>query len=541
MAGVKISELPAATVPLAGTELLAVVQGGTTAKAAVSDAYSGPAGSSFIGFQQAGTGAVTRTAQSKMRDVVSVKDFGAVGDGVTNDQPAIARAIDSIATDGGVLEFENGKTYFVSQPIIIPYNANPSRYLRFEGNGAKLKGTLSTNIIETGLSTTSVGGVTNWNATPEAYLHGNVHISGLLFETYNVAVRFYNAVFNSSIVNNYFMAGKTAIQAKRSFYLTITQNTVRSGYAGKPDAETAVILEEFVNIIYFNDNHISCVAGVTPTGTGISITGGAYAFTLAECGIEGCKVGLRLAGENYPIDITGCYFEANEKSIVHTTGILTGTVSGNWLYDPITFESSGSPNFVFLRNTNYNNGTIASTLSTSTLKFLEDGKPISNTSITSNLARPAWQDISQMAKQLSRGSSRISFDPSTGFDAIGGASTLLYEDQLMPFNYFGIPFFANSPVPFCETSWDGAGNITINTRIRYITNYTGGIEFDLTVFSFSGTDYLAGRTRNNDAITRFDTPGLTVTMSDNGGYVRFVIGGVSTGSTPSAFGRVRVT
>lgn len=50
-------------------------------------------GSALIGFIQAGTGATARTAQTKMREVFSVTDFGAVGDGTTNDYAAFAAAL----------------------------------------------------------------------------------------------------------------------------------------------------------------------------------------------------------------------------------------------------------------------------------------------------------------------------------------------------------------------------------------------------------------------------------------------------------------
>ncbi len=71
-----------------------------------------------INFLQAGTGAVTRTAQSKLRDVVSVKDFGAVGDGVTDDTAAIQAAIDGLATNGGTLLLPPG-TYKISSTLTI--------------------------------------------------------------------------------------------------------------------------------------------------------------------------------------------------------------------------------------------------------------------------------------------------------------------------------------------------------------------------------------------------------------------------------------
>jgi hypothetical protein len=45
-----------------------------------------------LSFTQSGTGAATRTVDSKLKDVVSVKDFGAVGDNTTNDTVAISSA-----------------------------------------------------------------------------------------------------------------------------------------------------------------------------------------------------------------------------------------------------------------------------------------------------------------------------------------------------------------------------------------------------------------------------------------------------------------
>jgi hypothetical protein len=49
--------------------------------------------SANILFTQGGTGAVTRSVQSKERDIVSVKDFGAVGDGVADDTAAFVAAL----------------------------------------------------------------------------------------------------------------------------------------------------------------------------------------------------------------------------------------------------------------------------------------------------------------------------------------------------------------------------------------------------------------------------------------------------------------
>lgn len=62
------------------------------------------------GFMQSGVGAVIRTANAKMADWVCVDDYGAIGDGITDDGAAIALTITAAGTYGRVL-FRAGKTY----------------------------------------------------------------------------------------------------------------------------------------------------------------------------------------------------------------------------------------------------------------------------------------------------------------------------------------------------------------------------------------------------------------------------------------------
>ena len=80
-------------------------------------------GSSLVGFIADGVGAQYRTVQSKLRDTVSVKDFGAAGDGSTDDTADIQAAINATPY-AGTLHIPAG-TYLVSggltaiQPIRI--------------------------------------------------------------------------------------------------------------------------------------------------------------------------------------------------------------------------------------------------------------------------------------------------------------------------------------------------------------------------------------------------------------------------------------
>lgn len=88
-----------------------------TAIAEIASDLSASSGSSLVGYTQGSSGAVPRTADSKLREAVSVKDFGAVGDGVTDDQAAIQAAVDSGAKR---IYFPAG-AYFSSQSIKLKH------------------------------------------------------------------------------------------------------------------------------------------------------------------------------------------------------------------------------------------------------------------------------------------------------------------------------------------------------------------------------------------------------------------------------------
>lgn len=85
---------------------------------------AGTVNASAVAYDPAGTGAVSTNVQAKLREVVSVKDFGAVGDGATDDGAAINSAITAAyAAGGGTVCFSAG-TYLCEEAIVLQTNVH---------------------------------------------------------------------------------------------------------------------------------------------------------------------------------------------------------------------------------------------------------------------------------------------------------------------------------------------------------------------------------------------------------------------------------
>jgi hypothetical protein len=94
---------------------------------------------SKLSFTQSGTGATARTVDSKLKEVVSVKDFGAVGNGVADDTAAIQAAIDAVSTAGGGTVFLPTGNYKTSASLILKSKVE----LKGSGKPSRLNGSVS--------------------------------------------------------------------------------------------------------------------------------------------------------------------------------------------------------------------------------------------------------------------------------------------------------------------------------------------------------------------------------------------------------------
>ena len=77
----------------------------------------GSTNASLVSYTAGFAGAVVQTVQTKLEQYISVKDFGAVGDGVTDDTAAIQAALDALPNGGEVFVPEG--TYIISAPLEI--------------------------------------------------------------------------------------------------------------------------------------------------------------------------------------------------------------------------------------------------------------------------------------------------------------------------------------------------------------------------------------------------------------------------------------
>jgi hypothetical protein len=290
-------------------------------------------------YNQGGTSAVTRTVRSRLQDFVSVKDFGAVGNGSTDDTAAVQAAIDRVEALGGNLLFPPGRYLFGSQVTInrtfAPSGSNfvGERNLIISGYGAEIRTTGAITAFDV-----RGGWIPNHTCLLEGftiYHRGNTQAVGgiRMIGTPLVTCREVSVVVSSSLP-----AGYAAFSMENStpsnpdtgcFWNLIDQCTVRpwSGAEGSctygvklMGAANATTLRN--NTFNGSDTHIILMAhpGETYVSNSVNIDGNFFEGPASATAID--IVGTGFLGQYH---VSGTRVTNNRFEAIDTAVSLSGT------------------------------------------------------------------------------------------------------------------------------------------------------------------------------------------------------------------------
>ena len=301
-------------------------------------------------YDQGATGAVNRAINLKFAEQVSVADFGAVGDGATDDTVAIQNAFDAISTNGGTVSFVNGKTYMINGQYLpiqtIFGGVKPKSNTTLEGNNATLKvitnnytGYCVLNIASCDSITINnlniKGDVSTHTGSTGEFGHGiiianstNVRLynvssndcwgDGLLSTNYSVGFATGNVEAYSCLFNNNRRQGMSIVNMTNGVFVGCSFNNTGRTLATSP--ASGVDLEPgFVGAVASNISFISCNFYNNQSH---GLIGGSSVYVV----------------EN--IKLVSCYFNSNGASAI-TANSVGATPKVQGLFEIIDCEITG--------------------------------------------------------------------------------------------------------------------------------------------------------------------------------------------------------
>jgi hypothetical protein len=334
---------------------------------------------------------VARTLQSVLDDMVSIRDFGAVGDGLTDSTAAINRAIQQIypstvnttyAAVRRAIKFPAG-TYIISGPIYIPPNCT----LIGDGKNSTIISCTSGSAFMTSDAAFQTGGLMSAGSLPQFIFVADMKIitnagtSPVLQVDSAIDVVFNQCYFGapSSVTNLVNLAATSTVSGTKA--VTFSGCTFDGGVNGIAGTGTNPVTGvRIANSFFINNTTYGIkVTSATPTMTGV-VSENNYFDSSVPTPIFG------MSGDNYSYgDVTpgirgGLYSGSAKFGSGNTWTLSTGTNS-------ITQFAAGaaSMDYQLTDGTNYRFGTVKFNKTASGATSFDDDYTEPGTTMGANL------------------------------------------------------------------------------------------------------------------------------------------------------------
>ncbi|MEF2156387.1 glycosyl hydrolase family 28-related protein [Luteimonas sp. FXH3W] len=265
-------------------------------------------GAEMVGFKQAGAGAVGRDLLDKARETISVKDFGAKGDGITDDTAAIQAAVNYVqsltpgSSNGARLFIPNGD-YRIRDSILV------TAPIEIQGAGAQ-----ATKIaIDMG---------STFDVTSAGVIFRDLFIpGGYAWPSNGIKLTNGNGVI---IERCTFQNNVTGIDMTLSYAVEVISCVFDVCYSYGIYSSTSCH-----NLMVERCGFFTC--GVMNGGHAINISAASDNIGIKDNDFEYCNVNIQLHSCN-SVEITGNYFEYHDDACFFFGGTCTGIIiEANWI------------------------------------------------------------------------------------------------------------------------------------------------------------------------------------------------------------------
>ena len=513
-----------------------------------------PPGDQLVGVTKTYTGAAARTQHSLNNDSVSVHDFGAVGNGSTDDTAAFNAALSWSGSDsiGIKVSCRPGLNYKISGTILLPPR------VQLDLCGSTLTGTGSNTCFETATRNVPahIGTVyTNIGTTADTQLVDCVQVGNGLLNLFGKGFNLYDAVHGTHIHDVKFFDCKYSIYGNRCFTGT---------YARLSNWDSSVMTGITNEAFFFtgptNTNRFDCISVAAPydRAYAMRIVGGGSNGNLwfTNCTWENCHaVGLRIEGAA-TLSIRGCYFEAIKTIAIDlgSTNIAAFDASDNWFYNvttavsgPAVFSGKWAATNYFYPNSPYltwwasppvvdfSGSDFATRITVEIPPDVYDQTTAQGTSGVIQSSVATWL--------LGRGCTVLS---KKSVYYVGDGKIVangMVNDGLVPYQASGMLAVSPSGVPYCTITNSGTTpNLYVDIQTRISSYYTTAT-YSVTINAGGGPYNVAGIVSGLKVLEIAPasqvTAGATVVATDVGGFLHLQFGKFS-GTAPTIKGVVQL-